>query len=262
MSTVPFGDLSGRVALITGAGRGIGPGIAAALADAGADVAVNAYTDTYVVPLAARLAGSASGRVIPVVGDASTSSGVADIVAAVLDQLTTIDILVNGVGDAIPGPLAALPGQDSAPVTDADITHVVDLNLTSTLLTSRAVAPVLITRGSGVVINIAGAAALRGGAGRAVYTAAKTAVAGLTRALALEWAPVGIRVNAVAPGIVPDPDRPDFFDPDTAARYLSTIPARRFGTPREVGDLVRYLASDQASYLTGQTIYLDGGLTL
>jgi NAD(P)-dependent dehydrogenase (short-subunit alcohol dehydrogenase family) len=262
MSTAPFGDLTGRVALITGAGRGIGPGIAAALADAGADVAINAYTGAYVVPLAARLTNTTGRRVIPVVGDATTTAGVAGIVGNVLDRFAAIDILVNGVGDAIPGPLALLPDQDAAPVTDADITRIVDLNLTSTLLASRAVAPVLIARGGGVVVNIAGAAALRGGGGMAVYTAAKAAVAGLTRALALEWAQVAIRVNAVAPGIVPDPDRPDFFDPDTAARYRATIPARRFGTPREVGDLVRYLASAEASYLTGQTVYLDGGLTL
>jgi NAD(P)-dependent dehydrogenase (short-subunit alcohol dehydrogenase family) len=262
VSTVPFADLTGRVALITGAGRGIGPGIAAALADAGADVAINAYSDAYVVPLAARLANATGRRVIPVVGDATTTAGVAGIVGNVLDRLATIDILVNGVGDAIPGPLAMLPGQDTDPVTDADITRVIDLNLTSTLLTSRAVAPILIARGGGAVVNIAGAAALRGGAGMAVYTAAKAAVTGLTRALALEWAPAAIRVNAVAPGIVPDPDRPDFFDSDTAARYRATIPARRFGTPREVGDLVRYLVSAEASYLTGQTVYLDGGLTL
>jgi 3-oxoacyl-[acyl-carrier protein] reductase len=262
MSTLNFGDLTGRVVLITGAGRGIGPGIAAALSDAGADVAINAYTGTYVEPLAARIAQSSGRRVIAVVGDATTPSGIRSIVDPVIDQFGTIDILVNAVGDAIAGPLVALPGEGGTPITEADISRILDLNLTSALLTSRAVAPTLIAKSGGAIVNIAGAAALRGGAGMAVYTAAKAAIAGLTRALALEWASAGIRVNAVAPGIFPDPDRPDFFEPEVAERYLRTIPLGRFGTPREVGDLIRYLVSDEAAYLTGQTIYLDGGLTL
>jgi 3-oxoacyl-[acyl-carrier protein] reductase len=250
------------VALITGAGRGIGPGIAAALADAGADVAINAYTEAYVAPLAARV-GQATGReVIACVGDATTPDGVKAIVDRVIDRFGTIDILVNAVGDAIAGPLVALPGHSATPVTEADISRIMDLNLTSALLTSRAVAPTFIAKNGGAIVNIAGAAALRGGAGIAVYAAAKAAITGLTRALALEWASSGVRVNAVAPGIVPDPDRADFFEPEAAQRYLATIPARRFGTPREVGDLIRYLVSNEAAYLTGQTIYLDGGLTL
>ena len=261
MTVTPFCDLSGRRVLITGAGRGIGPGIVAALADAGAHVAVNAYTATFVTPLAEQVAASTGRRVVPVVGDATTPESTRAIVATATSELGGLDVLVNCLGDAIPGPLVALPGEAAAPLSDDDVRRVMDVNLTSAIWVSRAVAPLLVSAGGGAVVNVSGAAAVRGGGGMAVYAAAKTALAGLTRALAIEWAPVGIRVNAVAPGIVPDPAVPDFLDPATEAALLSTIPARRFGRPREIGDVVRFLVSDEAAYLTGATVHVDGGLT-
>jgi NAD(P)-dependent dehydrogenase (short-subunit alcohol dehydrogenase family) len=257
-----FGDLSGRVALVTGAGRGIGPGIAEALAEAGAKVAINAYSPRYVEAQARRIARVTGATVEPIVGDATSEDGVESILDRAQTLFGGVDICVNGVGDAIAGPFAELGGGEIGAQSVDEIGRIVDLNLTAALLMCRAVAPILASRSGGVVINIAGGAAARGGGGLAAYAAAKTAVVGLTRALALEWAQHGIRVNAIAPGIFPDPDRPDFFDPATAARYMETIPQRRFGTPIEVGHLTRFIASDEASYLTGQTIYLDGGITL
>ena len=261
MTATSFCDLSGMRVLITGAGRGIGPGIVEALADAGADVVVNAYTSTFVEPVAERVAERTGRRIVPVVGDATTAEGTRALAAAAVEALGGLDVLVNCLGDAIPGPLVELPASAGGAVSDDDVRRVMDLNVTGAIWASRAVAPLLVAGGGGVVVNISGAAAVRGGGGMAVYTAAKTAITGLTRALAIEWAPVGIRVNAVAPGIVPDPAVPDFFDPATEAALLPTIPARRFGRPREVGDLVRFLVSDEAAYLTGATIHLDGGLT-
>jgi NAD(P)-dependent dehydrogenase (short-subunit alcohol dehydrogenase family) len=257
-----FGDLTGRVALVTGAGRGIGPGIVEALADAGADVVINAYTPAFAVPLAERIAKTSGRRVEAVVADATTVAGTNEIVARTVELLDSLDILVNGVGDALPGPLVSWSGDSAVPLPFADVRKVMDLNLTSALLMCQAAASELGRSTAGTVINVAGAAAVKGGAGMVVYAAAKAGVVALTRSLALEWATRGIRVNAVAPGIVPDPGNPGMFDEATAERYLATVPLGRFGTPGDVGALVRFLASDQASYLTGQTIFVDGGLTL
>ena len=260
-SARPFADLTGRLALVTGAGRGIGAGIVESLSAAGAMVAVNAFTEASATRRAETVAARTGGRVVAVPGDATTPEGVRAIVDTAVAELGGLDICVNAVGDAIMGPLADLPGGSPAP-DDAEIARILDLNLVSAIWTSRIVAPVLAARGGGVLVHVAGAAAVRGGAQLAVYAAGKSGIVGLTRALALEWAPANIRVNAISPGIVPDPEIPDFFTAEQAATYVTGIPAGRFGHPDEFGDLVRYLVSDEARYLTGQAITLDGGLTL
>ena len=258
-------DLTGRVAFVTGAGRGIAGGVARVLAEAGADVALNALTATYVQPLAGQIAQASGRRVQAFPADMTRSAGVDATVAAVIEAFGRIDILVNGVGDAIPSALVARPGseRDAPRVSDDDISRVLGLNLTSAVLCSRAVAPHMLQRGSGVIVNIGSFAGLRGGAGMSLYTAAKAGLAGLTRALALEWAPYGVRVNAIAPGTFPDVvTAGEQAYQRSRERARDTIPLGRAGELREAGLLALYLASDAGSYVTGQTIALDGGMTL
>ena len=252
---IPEYRLDGKVALITGAGRGIGKGIAEVLAQAGADVIINSLTATHVTPLAAELARSTGRRVVPLVADVTRADDVERAVAQVLRDFGKLDILVNNLGDSIRGPLVSL--------SDDDLRFVMDVNLTTTILCTRAAGPHMLARGSGKVINVASFASHRGGAGLSIYTTAKTALVGFTRAMALEWAPRGVQVNAVAPGYFPDAVTSG--EAGYAERVQSaktTVPLGRVGRLREVGLLCLYLAADASDYMTGQTLYLDGGVTL
>jgi NAD(P)-dependent dehydrogenase (short-subunit alcohol dehydrogenase family) len=255
-------DLSGRVAFVTGAGRGIAGGIARVLAEAGADVALNALTPAYLEPLAAEIAQATGRRVQPFPADMTRSASVDATVSAVLEAFGRIDILVNGVGDAIPSPLVPRPGhaRDAERASDENIERVMGLNLSSALLCMRAVAPAMLERRSGTIVNVGSFAGARGGAGMSLYAAAKSGLAGLTRALALEWAEYGVRVNAIAPGTFPDVITAGQEGYDRMVeRARQQIPLGRPGELREAGLLALYLASEASSYMTGQTLTLDGG---
>lgn len=264
MMPVEF-DVTGKVVFITGAGRGIGKGIAQVLSEAGADVALNALTPKYVEPLAAELAASSGRRVVPIVADVTKPDEVRRAVDRVLATFGRIDVLVNALGDSIRKPLVTLPDDtDSAPgVSDDELRFIMDINLTEALLCTRAVGAHMLARRSGKVINIASWTAHQGGRDMVIYTAAKTALAGFTRAQALEWAPYGVHVNAISPGLFPDivTAGEERFRSLTQ-RAEQTVPLRRPGRLREVGLLALYLASDASDYMTGQTIPLDGGLGL
>jgi NAD(P)-dependent dehydrogenase (short-subunit alcohol dehydrogenase family) len=255
-------DLNGKVMFITGAGRGIGSGIAESATTAGAHVALNALTPTHVTTLATRLDAESQGRAVAIVGDVSTPQGAQEVFAKVLAEFGQVDILVNNLGDAIAKPLVALPGDDREPMNDEEVATVVRINLAAAIHCARAVGPHLLERRRGKVVNISSFAASTGGNGTVVYTAAKTAVSGLTRALALEWAPYNIQVNAVAPGSFPNPVTNGANYPLYRARAAERTPAGRAGELQEVGHAVCYLASEQADYVTGHTLAVDGGLTL
>ncbi len=186
-------------------------------------------------------------------------------VDTVLGTFGRIDVLVNALGDSIRKPLVALPGKEDggAGVTDEELRFIMDINLTEALLCTRAVGPHMLARGSGNVINIASWAARQGGRDMVLYTTAKTALAGFTRAQALEWAPYGVHVNAISPGLFPDVvTSGEERLRQSTQRAEQTVPLRRPGRLREVGLLALYLASDASDYMTGQTIPLDGGLGL
>lgn len=259
-------DVRGKVVLVTGAGRGIGKGIAQVLAEAGADVAINSLTDRHVTGLAADLARATGRRVVPLVADVTKADEVERAVGRVIAELGALDVLVNNLGDSIRKPLVADPdpGGDSAAVlSDEELRTILDVNLTATLLCTRAVGAHMLARRSGKVINIGSFASARGGAQLTIYSTAKTALVGFTRALALEWAPRGVQVNAIAPGLFPDPvttGEAGYADRLEHARRV--VPLGREGRLREVGLLALYLASAASDYMTGQTLYLDGGLTL
>lgn len=261
-------DLTGRVVFITGAGRGIGRGIAEVLAEAGADIAINALTASHAVKTAANIAERTGRRVVPVLGDVTRSDGVAGVVDEVMQTFGRIDVLINNLGDSIRQPLVALP--DQAPgrspggaISDADLQRIIDLNMMGAVLCSRAVAPQMLERRAGKVINISSYTAGRAGGNVVVYTLAKAAVVGFTRAQALEWAPYGINVNAIAPGLFPEPMAMTKERATRLAEWAKgAIPLGRTGELREVGQLALYLASAASNYMTGQTLYLDGGLSL
>jgi NAD(P)-dependent dehydrogenase (short-subunit alcohol dehydrogenase family) len=258
-------DVTGKVVLITGAGRGIGKGIAQVLAEAGADVALNALTPKYVEGAAAEIMATSGRRVVPIIADVTKADEVRHAVDRVLASFGQIDVLVNALGDSIRKPLVALPGNENntAGVSDDELRFIMDINLTEALLCTRAVGPHMLARRSGKVINIASWTAHQGGRDMVLYTTAKTAFAGFTRAQALEPAPYGIQINAIAPGIFPDVvTAGEERVRQTAQRAKETVPLGRPGRLREVGFLALYLASAASDYMTGQTILLDGGMSL
>ncbi|MCB1740445.1 MAG: SDR family oxidoreductase [Gammaproteobacteria bacterium] len=258
-------DITGKVVFITGAGRGIGKGIARVLAESGADVAINALTPTHVEPLAAEIASDSGRRAVPVVADVTSSEGARQAVTQVLDTFGRIDVLVNALGDSIRTPLVTLPENDATPtpIGDDDLRFILDINLTEALLCTRAVGPHMLARRSGKVINIASWTARSGGREIVLYTTAKTALAGFTRAQALEWAAYGVQVNCIAPGLFPDiVTGGEEGVRRSTERARATVPLGRPGALREVGLLALYLASSASDYMTGQTLMLDGGLSL
>jgi len=262
---LPEYDLTGKVALITGAGRGICKGIAEVFAEAGADLAINSRTTKYLEPTAAAIAKATGRRVLPIAADLTKSDEVQRMVDKTMAEFGRIDILVNGVGDSLKRPLIPRPGtQDpKEPISDQDLHFILDLNLTHALMCTRAVAPQMMARNSGRIINISGIGATKGGVERVVYATGKMGLIGFTRAQALEWAKTGVRVNAIAPGLFPD-----FSSPESAGermsedQYAKAVPMGRPGKFREVGLLALYLASPASDYMTGQTLFIDGGMSL
>src|SRR5580704_7118195 len=264
MMPVEF-DVTGKVVFITGAGRGIGKGIAQVLSEAGADVALNALTPKYVEGTAAQIAAASGRRVVPVIADVTKTDEVRRAVDSILATFGRIDVLVNALGDSIRKPLVALPGtpDGGTAVSDDELRFIMDINLTEALICTRAVGPHMLARRSGKVINIASWTAHQGGRDMVLYTTAKTGLAGFTRAQALEWAPYGVHVNAIAPGLFPDVvTAGEARFQQLTQRAEQTVPLGRAGKLREVGLLALYLASDASDYMTGQTILLDGGLGL
>ncbi len=239
-------NVKDRVAIVTGSGQGIGEGIARVLAAAGAKVVINDLVPEKVDAVANDL--GAVGHA----ADVSIAEGVEGLVAATLDAHGRVDILVNNVGMARDGYLAKM--------TEEAWDTVIQVNLKSQFLTCRAVAPHMMEQKYGRIINISSRAWL-GGPGQANYAASKGAVISLTRTLALEMARFGITANVVAPALV---DTPLFrgLTEEVQERLVKTIPVKRIGTPEDIGNAVLFLAADESSYVTGQTLYVCGGRSL
>ncbi|MCH8801303.1 MAG: SDR family oxidoreductase [Chloroflexi bacterium] len=261
MSLAEF-DITGQKVLVVGAGRGIGKGIALAFAEAGADVAIASLTEATVGKVAEEI--RAMGRAaLPVTGDATKTADMDRIASQVLSEFGHIDTLVTCVGDSIRKPVVKLPGTSDEGMTEDDWNHVVNINLTEAFQGCRAIGPHLLERGQGSVINISGWASFRGRPGYSAYDAAKAGVMRFTETVSQEWAPYGVRVNAVAPGSFPDPDQM------SAEAYQARqddakgrVPLGRVGTLKEPGYLCVFLASPAASYITGQTWAVDGGISI
>ncbi len=247
-------DLTGKTALVTGASRGIGRAIAMGLAEAGAAVALNGR-DADTLEAVRGEVEAIGGRAVVVPADVTSRDAVVGMVQVALDALGSLDIVVNNAGGtAFMAPFGDLRFEGW--------TKVMRLNTESVVHVCQAVAPHLLARGTGSVINVASVAALGGTPGLSPYGASKAAVLSLTRSLAMEWGPAGVRVNALCPGwTATDLNRNLWENDEVSAQMMSTVPLGRWGRAEEMTGAAVFLASDAASYLTGQAIVVDGGLT-
>jgi NAD(P)-dependent dehydrogenase (short-subunit alcohol dehydrogenase family) len=260
LAVLPEFDLTGRKALVTGAGRGIGKGIALVLAEAGADVGVTALGEENAARVAAEVS-ELGRRGFGWAADGTRVEPMKALAEKVLSEMGGLDILVNCIGDAIPGSIAPVEGARRV-LTEEDWHKVVDINLTQAFVGCHVFGPHFLAQRSGNVINVSSFAALRPG-GSIAYAAAKAGLSRFSQTLAIEWAPYGIRVNEIAPGTFPDPDQMSTEDWQRRQQQGAPgVPLGRNGTLREVGLLALYLASDAAAYVTGATIPIDGGRTL
>ena len=243
--------LDGAVAIVTGAGGGMGRAISLALAEVGAkvtvaDVVVEGGQQTV------ELVKKAGGQAIFVKVDLTKASEVESMVGTTVKEFGKVDILVNNAGIQLAKPFIDL--------TEDEWHRVMNINLTSTFLCSKAAGKHMIKQEKGRIINIASTAGLVAATNQAVYCASKAGVILLTKALSLEWARYNINVNAIAPGYFRTPfSAKATEDEKTAAELLKRIPLRRFGEPKDLGPLVVYLASAASDYMTGETILIDGG---
>ncbi len=244
-------NVKDRVAVITGAGQGIGAGIARVLGEAGAKVVVNDLVEERVDESVAALE-KAGIEAIGIASDVGTADGAEAMVAGAIDEFGKVDILVNNAGIARDGWLAKM--------SEENWDEVLRVNSKSQFLTCRAAAPHMMEQEYGRIVNISSRAWL-GGPGQANYSASKGAVVSLTKTLALEMARYKITANCIAPALV---DTPLFqgLDDEIKERLVKTIPMKRVGTPEDIGNAVLYLASDEASYVTGQVLYVCGGRSL
>ena len=247
-------DLSGRIAIVTGAGRGIGRAVALKLAKAGADVCATARS-LEEIEQTARMVRETGRRALTVAGDATRSAVAAEVVARTVADLGGLHILVNNAGIELPKPLIE--------TTEDDYNLVMDTNVKSMVLFTQAAGPHLIAQRFGRIVNMASVGAFVAAPNQAIYHASKAAVAHLTKATAIEWARNGITVNAVAPGWVrTDLIRHLLDDEAMLSAYTKAIPMRRIAEPEEIGPLVAFLCSDLAGYMTGSVLVVDGGLMI
>jgi NAD(P)-dependent dehydrogenase (short-subunit alcohol dehydrogenase family) len=244
-------DLSGRTAVVVGGTTGIGRALALGLADAGADVVATGRRQAIVDEVAAAIEarGRRSLRVAADVGDAASLGAFRD---TCLSALGAIDIVVAAAG--VTKRVATLD------MTEHDWNQILDTNLTGMMRTYQTFAPAMIARGKGRLIGIGSIACFVGLMEVTAYTASKAAVAGLTRALAVEWARHGITVNAIAPGVFETDLNRELLKGPRGQEFLARTPMRRFGRVEELVGAAVYLASDAASFVTGQLLVVDGGL--
>lgn len=248
-------DLEGKTALVTGASRGIGRSIALAYAAAGADVAVLARNAALLEEVAAEI-GMLGRQAVVLVADVTDPDAVATAVGRAIGDLGHLDIVVNNAGgNSFTSPFVGMRHSGWA--------KIMALNLDSTVHVCQAVGAHLVEQGSGSVINVASVAGLGAMPFMSHYGAAKAAVLSLTRSLAVEWAHAGVRVNALVPGWVAT-DLTDFArtNEEVGQALISRVPMQRWATPDEMSGPAVFLASDASSFMTGQALVIDGGLTI
>ena len=241
-------DLTGKVAIVTGGSRGIGRAIALALGAAGATVVVNYRSRIEAAQAVAQQIGG-----LAVQADVSTPEGCSQLIEAAQALGQGLHILVNNAGITKDGLMLRM--------TDDEWHSVLDTNLNSVFRLTRSAASVMMQQRAGSIINITSISGIRGNAGQANYAASKAAVAAMTRSLAKEIARRGVRLNCVAPGFIAT-DMVNAMNPKVVDGVKKAIPMRRLGTPEEVAKVVLFLASDHASYVTGQEWVVDGGLAI
>jgi len=244
-----MGRLSGKIAIVTGAGRGIGQAIAGKLAAEGATVVVTDLDEATAIQTAAALPGAVALR-----ADVTDRQGVQAMVGRIAGQFGRIDVLINNAGWD-----KASPFVESEP---ADWDRAIAVNLYGVLHTCQAVLPIMAGQGAGAVVNLGSDAGRVGSSGEAVYSAAKGGVIAFTKSLAREMARHQVRVNCVCPGPTDTALFESFAGPKLREALTRAIPFRRLGQPADVANVVAFLASDEASFVTGQTVSVSGGLTM
>jgi 2-dehydro-3-deoxy-D-gluconate 5-dehydrogenase len=244
----PF-DLSGKVALVTGANTGIGQAIAVSLATAGADVALAGRSKADETLAKIRNCGR---KGLNIQADLSSTEFVSAIVAQTLSEFGRLDILVNNAG--------IIRRNDAVDFTEADWDAVIDTNLKSLFFLSQTAGRHMIAQGKGKIINIASMLSFQGGVRVPSYTASKSGVAGLTKALANEWASKGVNVNAIAPGYIATNNTAALQADETRNRQiLERIPAGQWGRPEDIAGAAVFLASSASDYVNGHVLAVDGG---
>lgn len=249
-------DLSNKVALVTGAGSGIGKATAIALGEQGAAVAINYHRNKAGAADAKQRITSSGGRAITIQADVTRSSDVQRMVEETVAAFGPVDILVNNAGSLVER-LRLLE------LTEKRWDEVINLNLKSAFLCAQAVVASMIERKTGVIVNVTSIAGRNGGAlGSIHYSTAKGGMITMTKGMAKELAPHGVRVNAVSPGVIDTPFHEQFSTPEAMKNFTNIIPLGRVGKSEEVAWTILFLASEASSYLIGETIEINGGMLM
>lgn len=245
--------LAGKVALVTGGSRGIGRAIVETLAADGADVTFIYRGAAEAAQEVVALGASKGQKIAAVQADVRDAAQCDDLVEQLVDSRGAVDILVNNAGIVHDGLLAML--------TPEAVREVVETNLIGTMMMARAVAPTMISRRRGAIVNLSSVAASKGGRGQTNYAASKGGIEAFTRALAVELAPRGVRVNAVAPGVI-DTEMSQAVRDLAGDQVLARILLKRYGQPQDVANAVWFLASALSAYMTGEVVHVDGGFKM
>lgn len=245
--------LKGKVALITGATRGIGKAIALKFAENGADIALNYRSENEALKILVRELEDKGVKVLPVQGDVSILEDANRIVKETVEGLGKLDILVNNAGITKDGLMVRMK--------EEDFDSVINTNLKGTFNTMKATSSIMMKKRSGKIINISSVVGLVGNAGQSNYSASKAGIIGLTKSIARELGGRGINVNAIAPGFI-QTDMTDVLPDKLKESMESSIPLKKLGNPEDVANLALFLGSNLSDYITGQVIAVDGGMTM
>jgi 3-oxoacyl-[acyl-carrier protein] reductase len=246
-------DLTGKVALVTGASSGIGAATAAVFADLGAKVALGYLHNEKGAFETRDQIKAKGGKAVALRADVRNPAEAREVVERAAAELGPLDILINNAGSLV-------KRMKLAEVTEGTWDEIMDLNLKSAAFCSQEVAPSMVARGSGAIVNVVSIAGRNGGGpGAGPYAAAKAGLIAYTKSLAKELAPHGVRVNAVSPGVIETPFHEVFSTPEMLRNFVKTIPLGRTGKPMECAYAIAFLVSDAASYVVGETLEVNGG---